>query len=90
MNALFGIIPQVLIEIDSITFTLIIAGFCAFGLILGFLIGMRKEQKSAMKIPKDSGLIFIQALEEQKIPDTSKIEVSFIKNWIKKVYSEGV
>lgn len=87
MNALFGIIPQVLIEIDSITFTLIIAGFCAFGLILGFLIGLRRETKAALKIPKDSGLVFIQALEEQKIPDTSKIEVSFIKKWISEVYN---
>jgi hypothetical protein len=87
MSALFGIVPQVLVEIDSITFTLIIAGFCAFGLILGFLIGLRRETKAALKIPKDSGLIFIQALEEQKIPDNSKIEVSFIKNWIRQVYN---
>lgn len=84
---MLGIIPTVIIEIDNVTLTLTIAGFFVWGLLMGWLIGKRSETKESLKIPKDSGLVFLQALEEQKIPDTSKIEVSFIKRWLREVYN---
>jgi hypothetical protein len=84
---ILGIIPQIIIEIDNVTLTITIAGFFVWGLLMGWLIGKRSEQKAALKIPKDSGLVFIQALVDQKIPDNSKIEVSFIKKWISEVYN---
>jgi hypothetical protein len=77
----------VIIEIDNFTATILLAAFFVWGLLMGYLIGKRRSDKNDLKLPKDSGLLFLQALTEQGIPDSQKLEVSTIKSWILKVQS---
>jgi hypothetical protein len=79
-----------------------IGGFFFSGLILGLLVGYRmcknREGRRALEIleaeikkPKreDTGMALVNALEEKSIKDTEKVDVGFIKEWIKKEYKKS-
>jgi hypothetical protein len=72
-----------------------IGGFFFSGLILGGLFGWRmcrnRDGRKALEIlekeinkpqKEDSGKALIQLFEEKSIPDTAKLDIKFIKDWI--------
>jgi hypothetical protein len=79
-----------------------IGGFFFSGLILGLLLGYRmcknREGRRALEIleaeikkPKreDTGMAFVTLIEEKNIKDTEKIDIGFLKDWIKREYKKS-
>jgi hypothetical protein len=82
-------------EVDS-DLLLQIIGVYTIALLMGIFFGWAIHQGRDMKKvitllgstgnrspgKKDSGLAFLEAIAEKKIPDTATLEISFIKQWI--------